>query len=278
MGDFRTFDNIEVRLVGFIPSSYELAVASARTCYSGSGVILPSQVSQGERGERARDRIASSTLGAGHLTTRQHASFVFALSGVSRQFIWNFLHSHPYYNSEQVSQRYVRVKPNNFLIPPLPGAVHGLFRDCVVEQIGAYEKLIELLRPAITGEYFQRFVSRKKDPARWAPAIDKRVYEVARYVLGIGTSAHLYHTVSALTLLRYARMCELFETPAEQKVVVGKMLDCVRAVDPLFDKDIVSGQPLESTLEYQLFHGSRPAQCTQSFVDQFDQSLEGRHS
>ena len=39
----------------------------------------------------------------------QHATFEFALSGVSRQLVWSFLHGFPFYNTEQQSQRYVRL-------------------------------------------------------------------------------------------------------------------------------------------------------------------------
>src|SRR4051812_18137406 len=77
----KTINDIEVKLVGAIQPPYELAVASARTCYSGKGIIYPEEVSKDERSIELRDRIASSTLEAGHLTTRQHAHFVFALSG-----------------------------------------------------------------------------------------------------------------------------------------------------------------------------------------------------
>ena len=119
MENLRRFQDIEVKLVGAITPGYELSVASARTCYSGKGAIYPEDVSKDEKAIELRDRIASSTLEAGHVTTRQHAHFTFVFSGVSRQFIWNFLHSHPYYNSVQVSQRYVKVRRGNFVVPPM---------------------------------------------------------------------------------------------------------------------------------------------------------------
>lgn len=278
MRDFRHFEQIDVKLVASIAAPYELAVASARTCYSGKGIIMPEEVSATDKNIEIRDRIASSTLEAGHLTTRQHASFVFAISGVSRHFIWNFLHSHPFYNSEQVSQRYVKVKPDNFLVPPLPASAAAVFRECVEKQIEAYERLISLLRAPIEQDYFDRFPGRKRDPARWSSAVDKRAYEIARYVLGIGTTAHLYHTISALTLLRYVRLCELFETPTEQKIVIKKMLDAVRKNDPLFEKDIVDPQSLEKTLEYEHFHTVRPMETSREFIREFDDTLGSHHS
>ena len=97
----------KVRLVHAFDRPYENVVATARTCYSAKGIITEDQASA--RPDR-RDAIAKSIYEAGHHTTFQHAHFQFSLENVSRQFLWTFLHSHPFYNSEQVSQRYVEVK------------------------------------------------------------------------------------------------------------------------------------------------------------------------
>lgn len=276
----RTFENIEVKLVGAIQPPYEIAVASARTCYSGRGVIYPEQVSKDEKAIALRDKIASSTLEAGHLTTRQHAHFTFAISGVSRQFIWSFLHSHPFYNSEQVSQRYVKVKPGNFVMPPLPEEHRPLFLQTVAAQAESYERLIGLLREPLSKDFFERFRARKVKPEVWSGSIDKRAFEVARYALGVGTTAYLYHTVSALTLLRYAKLVNAFETPMEQKVVVGQMLDRVREIDPLFEKELQDPIALDQTLEYRLlsqFSQNKRA-ASAEFTRSFDEGLEGHVS
>ena len=88
-----------VELVNAFAAPFDNAVATARTCYSGAGIVRAEDVAA--RPEQ-RDRIAPSTYEAGHHTTLQHAHFQFALAGVSRQFLWSFLHAHPFYNSEQV--------------------------------------------------------------------------------------------------------------------------------------------------------------------------------
>ena len=85
---------------------YNNSVATARTCYSPQ-VIHAGDVAKDEAARLRRDAIAQSIYKAGHHTTLQHATFQFVLDKVSRQVIWSFLHSHPFYNSEQVSQRYV---------------------------------------------------------------------------------------------------------------------------------------------------------------------------
>src|SRR5438105_15931627 len=106
----------KVRLVNAFARPFENVVATARTCYSSKGIVTEDQASA--RPER-RDALARSIYDAGHHTTFQHAHFQFALENVSRQFLWTFLHSHPFYNSEQVSQRYVEVKPGHYAVPPM---------------------------------------------------------------------------------------------------------------------------------------------------------------
>jgi thymidylate synthase ThyX len=276
---FSRIEDLKVQLVSYASRPYELAVASARTCYSGKGIVTPEEVSKDERSIEIRDRIAASTLLAGHLTTRQHAHFVFAISGISRQCIWSFLHAHPFYNSEQVSQRYVRIKRGNFLLPALPPSEEALFGETIDSQMETYEQLIDLLKVPLAKDYYERFRARAKDPEKWGKAIDKRAFEVARYVLGVGTTAYLYHTISALTLLRYAKLVNLFETPKEQKELIRRMLEAVHSIDPLFEKELADPTPLESTLEYQIFSNETPKpRDPKGFAREFDSRLEGRVS
>src|SRR5215813_1192240 len=123
---------------------YNNAVATARTCYS-SQVIHSGDVSKDEVTRARRDAIAQSIYKAGHHTTIQHATFQFVLDKVSRQFIWSFLHSHPFYNSEQVSQRYVEMKPENYTIPSLSEENVSLYMQAIQELMDAYHTLSGLL-------------------------------------------------------------------------------------------------------------------------------------
>ncbi|MBI3180601.1 MAG: FAD-dependent thymidylate synthase [Myxococcales bacterium] len=233
----------------FGPSSYDNAVAAARSCYSGR-IITAEEVGRDERSREARDRIANETYEAGHHTILQHAAFQFAIEGVSRQCIWSFLHSHPFYNSEQVSQRYVEVKPGNVLLPELGEREEGVYRAAVEAQMVSYRALLELLSPKVSEEYFRLFPGRRRSKEKWASAVKKRAQEVARYVLPIGTLAHLYHTVSGLTLHRYHRLCRQLDVPAETALVVEAMVSEVSRVDPLYFRKLEDPLPLEETLEY----------------------------
>ncbi|MBI4597038.1 MAG: FAD-dependent thymidylate synthase [Candidatus Omnitrophica bacterium] len=269
-----------VRLENYFQEPYNLAIATARTCYS-SKVISSDDVGKDEKSREQRDRIAESIYKAGHHTTIQHPTFQFVLEKVSRQFIWSFLHAHPFYNSEQVSQRYVEVKPENFTIPPLEDRAREIYLTTVHEQMDAYHALIELVKPVVVKEYQRIFPSRNVEEKQWASAIKKRCQEIARYVLPVATHAHLYHTISGLTLHRYWRLCQQFDAPLEQRFVVQRMVEEVSKIDPAFMALAEDPIPMDETLEYQcfqFFHGRGRNGATNQFLDEFDRALEGRTS
>jgi thymidylate synthase ThyX len=267
----------QVRLVNSFAEPFNNAVATARTCYS-PRVVTPADVRRDEASLAQRDEIAAGIYQAGHHTTLQHAHFQFTLENVSRHFIWSFLHSHPYYNSEQVSQRYVAVSPEKAALPPLDGRARAIYLDALAEMMRAYHRLIELLTPTVAREYGRIFPLRNTAEKPWARAVQRRAQEVARYVLPLATHAHLYHTVSGLTLHRYHRLCQGFDVPTETRQVVEGMLAAVRAVDPTFVERMEDPLPLDQTPEYGLFesfHGKETSTAAE-FVREFDRDLNGR--
>ncbi len=261
---------------GFGSDAYDNAIATARTCYN-SRIITAEDVRKDEKARTLRDRIAKETYEAGHHTTIQHATFQFTVENLSRQAIWSFLHSHPFYNSEQVSQRYVEVKPGNVIYPSLPEPLEALYRGAVDDMMRCYQELIELLTPRVSEEFFRIFPARKRTPEKWSLGIKKRAQEVARYVLPIGTFAHLYHTISGLTLHRYHRLCQQWDVPTETLLLVKGMVAEVNRVDPLFFSRIEDPLPLEQTLEYralsELGRLKASSQSTRAYLQEFDEGL-----
>src|SRR5262245_32713253 len=229
----------EVILTQAFVRPFDNVVATARTCYSGAGIVRDEQIlgaplPEAERNERVRrrDALARDLYQAGHHTTLQHAHFQFALSNVSRQLIWSFLHSHPFYNSEQVSQRYVAVKSGQVVVPPLSGPALEIYRDTVTRQQAAYEDLCKALLGPAGEAYYDRYPSRRRHAATWDREVRKKAQEVARYVLPVATFAYLYHTINGATLLRYWRASAQGDVPLEQRLVVGRMVEELLRLDP----------------------------------------------
>jgi flavin-dependent thymidylate synthase len=270
-----------VRLVSLSDRPFEHAVAAARTCYSGRGVVTADEVSgvglppdKQQQRQDLRDRIAHSTFRAGHHTTLQHGFAQFALDGVSRQFVWSFLHAHPFYNSEQTSQRYVEVKPGRVAVPALPDAARRVFQQAVERQMADYHALAELLEPVAAQTYFAVFPARAKDPQKWRQPVQRRAQEVARYVLPVATHTSLVHTVNILTVLRYRRLCLQPDTPREARFVVDRMAELLFEADPLLRQ--LDVEPLEPIAQVTELVGD--PQRHRQRIHAFDAELAGRTS
>ena len=165
----------------------DIAVGSARSCYFGKHIVTPESAAQWDK----KNDLLNSIFKAGHHTTLMHYNFTFLIEGMSRLLIWRLLHSHPFYNSEQVSQRYAKMKPQNFTYPK--NCDREKWQKYYENMFFYYEKLIEKLTPEIE-KVLPKF---KKNEAK------KRAQEFARYLLPVGMNAHLYHTVNIITALRY---------------------------------------------------------------------------
>ncbi len=177
-------------IVKALESNYkptDIAVGSARSCYFGKHIVTPENAAEWDK----KNDLLNSIFKAGHHTTLMHYNFTFLIEGMSRLLIWRLLHAHPFYNSEQVSQRYAKMKIENFTYPK--NADREKWHKFYENMFFYYEKLIEKLTPEIE-KVLPKF---KKKEAK------KRAQEFARYLLPMGMNAHLYHTVNVITALRY---------------------------------------------------------------------------
>lgn len=206
----------------FKPSN--IAVSSARTCYFSGGLVEPSS----SEGWKSKQALLSSIFEAGHHTTLQHTNITILIDGMSRHLIWRLLHSHPYYNSEQVSQRYAKMQSDSFTYPV--GCDLDEWKNHYDYVYKAYEKMIELLEP----------VMKKLLPKFKQKESTKKAQEFARYLLPQGMNAYLYHTINLVTALRYiGSVNALPESQNEAKEFCKKLEEAILNIDfdlkPLID-------------------------------------------
>src|ERR1700731_2651661 len=133
-----------ITLRSYFAHPFDSAMAAARTCYA-PRLIGPEEIT-----DKQRLQIGAATFFGGHHTVYQHAHFEFGLENVSRQFVWSFLHAHPFYNSEQQSHRYVRLDHALAYLPPeTPGfgaAEREIYERAVARSWGYYRELTALLQ------------------------------------------------------------------------------------------------------------------------------------
>ena len=234
---------------------FDSAIAAARTCYA-PRLIGPEEVT-----DKQRVTIGAATYFGGHHTVYQHAHFEFGLENISRQFVWSFLHAHPFYNSEQQSQRYVRLDRAQAYVPAMATdenpkfgvAEREIYERAIVRAWSYYRELTQLLEPAaheiLADIWHVSAMSHPKRVQKVARQSEKRAIEVARYVLPIAAFTTMVHTVSGIVLHRLWRMCAASDTPAEARTVIGEMVARVREVDPQFF-DRFDNTPLDEPVEW----------------------------
>lgn len=213
---------IEILPLSITPSN--LAVAAARTCYSSKGLVAPEECENWSK----KDELLKSVFDAGHHTTLQHSHITLLIDGVSRHLIWRLLHAHPFYNSEQVSQRYAKMQKDSFVYPK--DANMEQWQDYYSKLFDAYEELTKKLVP-IMQNALPKF--KQKDAV-------KKAQEMARYVLPQGMTAYMYHTINIITALRYIMSAKaLPEAQAEgrefAKILSQKLLELDPSLKPLID-------------------------------------------
>jgi thymidylate synthase ThyX len=260
---------------------YDSAIAAARTCYA-PRIIGPEEIT-----DKQRLQIGASTFYGGHHTVYQHAHFEFGLENVSRQFVWSFLHAHPFYNSEQQSQRYVRLDHALAYLPPAtPGfapAERAIYEGAVARAWGYYRELTELLRgdahEILSDIWHIGPMSHPKRAQKVERQAEKRAIEVARYVLPVAAATTMVHTLSGIVLHRLWRMAAASDTPAEARAVIGEMVARVREIDPQFF-DRFDNAPMEQDEMPEWSHAKFAGETAQgeNFAQEFDAHLAGRVS
>jgi len=256
---------------------YDSAIAAARTCYA-SRLIVPEEIT-----DKQRLNIGAATFYSGHHTVYQHAHFEFGLENVSRQFVWSFLHAHPFYNSEQQSQRYVRLDRAQAYIPPsslfFNDTHRASYEQAIARAWNSYRELSLLLvneaRVILSDIWHIGPMSHLKRLQKIERAAEKRAIEISRYVLPVAAFTTMVHTISGIVLHRLWRMSAASDTPSESRAIIGEMVAQVRAVDPQFFERFGT-EPLEERPEWK--EAAPNTHAGEDFAHEFDNKLAGKTS
>jgi thymidylate synthase ThyX len=270
---------------------FDSAIAAARTCYA-PRLITPEEIT-----DKQRLNIGAGTFYSGHHTVYQHAHFEFGLENVSRQFVWSFLHAHPFYNSEQQSQRYVRMDRVQAYVPPVDlyfnVKAKEVYEQSIADAWRYYRELSQLLlndtRSILSDIWHVGPMSHPKRLQKIERSAEKRAIEIARYVLPVAAFTTMVHTISGIVLHRLWRMTAASDTPSESRAVIGAMVDEVKKLDPQFFVRFGT-EPLEDRPEWKEIsaNGANGHSATdvphpaarhgEEFTREFDASLAGRTS
>ncbi|MDH4139664.1 MAG: FAD-dependent thymidylate synthase [Coriobacteriia bacterium] len=143
---------MDVRLLQHTPDPQLAVAVAARLCYAPVGAAELMEAMDDEKAERVLRTIMTS----GHFSALEHASYTFAIDGVSRALTHQLVR-HRVASYNQQSQRYVAfVDEPCFIVPPsieADPAVREAFDAANAASFGAYRCLMESGIPAEDARY-----------------------------------------------------------------------------------------------------------------------------
>ena len=143
---------MHVELLYHTPDPERAIATAARLCYAPVGAAELMETMPPERIKSVLTTIMSS----GHFSTLEHASYTFAVDGVSRALTHQLVR-HRIASFNQQSQRYVKFKDGVDVVTPDTIASDperkALFDDAIAAAVSAYEKLLDAGVPAEDARY-----------------------------------------------------------------------------------------------------------------------------
>jgi len=143
---------MDVRLLYHTPDPERAVAAAARLCYApvGAAELLETMSDESVR------RVLKTIITSGHLSTLEHASYTFAIDGVSRAMTHQLVR-HRLASYNQQSQRYVTYADDpDFIVPPSvaadPAALE-VFESATTAIFDAYRELLDAGIPAEDARY-----------------------------------------------------------------------------------------------------------------------------
>jgi thymidylate synthase (FAD) len=133
---------MDVRLLFHTPDPERAVAAAARLCYApvGAAELLETM------GDDAVHRVLKTIIESGHTSALEHASYTFAIDGVSRALTHQLVR-HRLASYNQQSQRYVSyAEEPTFIVPPAVAAdpeALKRFKAANAQAFSAYRALIE---------------------------------------------------------------------------------------------------------------------------------------
>lgn len=223
---------MKVKLIAYTPEPEKVIAAAAKLCYSDTSIETLLDGLTPEKTTAFVRRLASM----GHESPIEHASFTFAIEGVSRSLLAQITR-HRIASFSVQSQRYVRMDNFEYTTP-------AEILDCdeaadiMAEAMSAagvyYERLAALLKERHT----ERLIGEGLAPEEARKKAEKMAIEDARAVLPNACTTKMIVTMNARSLRNFFRHRCCNRAQREIRELAQEMLRQVKEVAPtLFEQD-----------------------------------------
>ena len=220
---------MEVTLLGYTPVPEKMIAAAAKLCYSDSGAM---DLMDGLDEEKTAHFMEMLT-NIGHESPIEHASFTFAIEGVSRSLLAQITR-HRIASFSVQSQRYVKKSSFVYITPPAiaedPQA-KAVFEESMAHAFAAYNQLADQLEQRYLQENLRAGMTEKTARSK----AEKKAIEDARFVLPNACETKMMVTMNARSLYHFFRLRCCRRAQWEIRELAMKMLRlCCQAAPMLF--------------------------------------------
>lgn len=217
---------LQVSLIAYTPEPERVVAAAAKLCYSRVGAT---HLLDGLTEEKSA-HFLHMLNDLGHASPVEHASFTFAIEGVSRSLLAQITR-HRLASYSVQSQRYVRLDDFQFVIPPEveknPEA-KALFLEAMEQQGRAYLAIAGALQQQHQAELMAEGMS-EQEAVRKA---EKMANEDARFVLPNACETKLVVTMNARSLNHFFQLRCCNRAQWEIRRLAEEMLKLVYPLAP----------------------------------------------
>lgn len=197
---------MKVRLTRYTPEPEKTVAMAARLCYSSSDIDTLQDEMTPEKVERLLNIVGSN----GHTSTFEHATFTFAIEGVSRALTHQLVR-HRIASYSHQSQRYVKASEPNYIIP-----------ETILNNKKAKEEFHALMKTIwATYDYLVDLGIPKED---------------ARFTLPNAAETKIIVTMNARELINFFKVRCCTRAQWEIRQMANLMLEEVKRVAPLLFK------------------------------------------
>lgn len=214
---------LKVKLLQHTPEPEKTIAATAKLCYSQVGVedILDNLT------DESTDKFLNMLMSYGHMSPIEHASFTFAVEGVSRSLTHQLVR-HRIASYSQQSQRYVKLDQFEYIVPPAiedDEVAKKLFIEQMAGAQKAYDEIVERLKV----KYLEDGMKEK--------SAEKKAIEDARYVFPNACETKVVFTMNARSLMNFFkhRCCDRAQW--EIRNMAEQMVDEVKNIAPILFKN-----------------------------------------
>lgn len=221
---------MRVKLIAHTPLPEHIVAAAAKLCYSDVGATDLMDDMTDEKAERFVEMLSD----IGHESPIEHASFTFAIEGVSRSLMAQITR-HRLASFSVQSQRYVKLTHFEYVTPPeiksVPEAL-ALYDETMRHCVESYRALAEILE----SKHYQDLVEDGIDEKDARRRAEKMAIEDARFVLPNASETKMVVTMNARELMHFFRLRCCGRAQWEIRALARAMWEEVYHVSPALFK------------------------------------------